>query len=103
MGPGSPNGAARKLRALDIRQMVNEPPPPIPWIVEPLVMAGGLTLLNGREGVGKSLIALALGAGVGSGEDRAGLRCRPGPVLVIDAENGPSEIHRRVHALQLPD
>jgi hypothetical protein len=82
--------------------MVRESPPDPPWIVEGLVVRGTLTILNGREGVGKSLLASALAAAVATGATDAGMSCQRGRVLVVDAENGPHEIHRRVHALRLP-
>jgi len=98
-----PNGKpAGKLRRLDVARMVRENPPPVPWIVEGLVVRGALTVLNGREGEGKSLLAMALAAGVALGENQAGMECHAGRVLIVDAENGQYETHRRVHALGLP-
>jgi DNA polymerase III delta prime subunit len=74
----------------------------VPWIVQDLVVREHLTLLYGPPGVGKSLFAAALAAGVARGEQVAGLTCEPGRVLVLDAENGASEIQRRLHLLGLP-
>lgn len=91
-----------KLRRLDVERMVAEEPQPPPWVIEGLVVAGMLTVLHGREGEGKSLLAQALAAGVAAGEDEAGLTCHRGGVVIVDAENGEHEIHRRVHALGLP-
>ena len=103
-GNGTPGKSKRKatLRHLDVARMVREDPPAVPWIVEGLVAKGMLSVLNGREGEGKSLLAEALGAGVASGQDEAGLTCRQGRVVIVDAENGEGEIHRRVHTLELP-
>lgn len=97
--PSRPTG---KLRRLDVARMVREDPPPVPWIIEGLVVRGALTVLNGREGEGKSLLAMALAAGVALGENQAGMDCRAGKVLIVDTENGEYETHRRVHALGLP-
>ena len=58
--------------------------------------------VRGREGEGKSLLAMALGAGVATGQDEAGFTCHRGGVVIVDAENGAYEIHRRVHTLELP-
>ncbi len=96
------NGRASKLRRLDVAKMVRENPPPVPWVIEGLVVRGALTVLNGREGEGKSLLAMALAAGVALGENQAGLDCHTGKVLIVDTENGAYETHRRVHALGLP-
>lgn len=81
---------------------MREHPPPVPWIVAGLVMRGGLTILTGDPGRGKSLLSQILAAGVGAGHTEAGMECEPGRALILDAENGEAEIHRRVHALQPP-
>lgn len=94
--------AGSKLRRLDVARMVREDPPAIPWVVEGLVVRGALTVLNGREGEGKSLLAMAFAAGVAAGENQAGMNCPTGRVLIVDTENGEYETHRRVHALGLP-
>lgn len=88
-----------KLRTLDVERMLATEPPPIPWIAEPLLVRGTVTMLVGREGQGKSMLALVLAAAIGHGDTVAGIDCRPGRVLMIDAENGEAEIHRRVRRL----
>lgn len=93
---------AGKLRRLDVARMARENPPVVPWVIEGLVVRGALTVLNGREGEGKSLLAMALAAGVAHGESQAGMACRAGRALIVDTENGEHETHRRVHALGLP-
>lgn len=92
----------RVLRELDVARMVSEPPPPVPWVVEGLVMRGGLTALSGQPGASKSLLCLALAAAVATGTSEVGFACERGDVLIIDAENGQAEIHRRVHRLGVP-
>jgi hypothetical protein len=98
---GSAQGAG-KLHRLDTLAMVNTLPPEVPWLVEPVVVQGALTLLYGREGEGKSLLAMALAIAVASGEPVAGFAPKAGRVVYIDAENGEGEIHRRIRALGLP-
>jgi hypothetical protein len=97
-----PQDERGSLRRLDVAAMVSEPPPKVPWVVEGLVVRGMLTVLNGREGEGKSLLLSALAAGVATGTAEAGLVCQRGNVVIIDGENGAYEIHRRVHTLDLP-
>jgi hypothetical protein len=92
----------RSLRRLDVLAMVRESPPEVPWVIEGLVVRGMVTVLNGREGEGKSLLAGALAAGVATGTAEAGMVCQRGGVVIVDAENGAYEIHRRVHTLELP-
>src|SRR4051794_40884637 len=50
----------------------------------------------------ESLLAMALAAGVATDQDEAGLVCHRGRALIVDAENGRYEIHRRVRTLDLP-
>ena len=45
---------------------------------------------------------MALSTGVALGEDIAGFTCKQQKVLIVDAENGEYEIHRRVKSLGLP-
>lgn len=96
--PGTPP-AVEKLRLLDIDRMLATTPPPVPWLVEPLLAQGCVTMLAGREGQGKSMLALALAAAIGHGANVAGFDCQPGRVLYVDAENGEREAHRRIHGL----
>ncbi|HEX7246269.1 MAG TPA: AAA family ATPase [Solirubrobacterales bacterium] len=91
-----------RLRVLDVAQMVAAEPPPIPYVIEGIAIERTLTLISGREGEGKSLLGMALTAGVAQGESVAGIECQRTNVLLVDAENGEYEIHRRVKALGLP-
>jgi hypothetical protein len=95
----NPTHTPQKLRVLDVELMLTTTPPPVPWVVNPFLVASCVTMLAGREGQGKSMLALALGAAIGHGADLAGLECEHGTVLYIDAENGEREAHRRVHGL----
>lgn len=97
--PQRPTG---KLRHLDVARMIAENPPAVPWVIEGLAAQGMLTLVVGRPGEGKSLLSMALAAGVSNDEDTAGFSCRRGKVAIVDAENGDYEIHRRVRTLGLP-
>ena len=93
-----------RLHHLDVARMLNTRPPPVPYVTGQLLASGKLTMLSGREGEGKSLLALTIAAAVGTGAPVAGMLSQPGTALVIDAENGEEEAHRRVHGLQaLPD
>jgi len=83
--------------------MLRTDPPPVPWLAEPVLAAGCVTLLAGREGQGKSLLALALATAIGHGAVVAGIDCQPGSVLYVDAENGEREAHRRIRGLGVKD
>ena len=94
-----------RLRVLDVARMLTTAPPPVPWVVEPILARGCLTMLAGREGRGKSMLALALAAAVGRATllmDVAGMPVGlSGHVLYVDAENGENEAHRRIHGLDV--
>ena len=93
-----------RLTRLDTAHMLRTPPPPVPWVIEPILAKGHLTCVAGPEGEGKSLLSLALGCSLAGGEPLAGFApAEEGRVVVIDAENGTGEIHRRVRALGLTD
>jgi hypothetical protein len=91
-----------RLRDLDTLHMLTTEPPPLDWLADGVFARGALTLFGGREKRGKSLVALALAAKIaGQGGDVAGIACKPGNVLIVDAENGQREIHRRLRAIGL--
>jgi AAA domain len=92
----------RRLELLDVKRMVEQEPPPIEWRIDGLAVDGALTMLAGREGEGKSLLALALASAVTRGAEVAGFACKRGRALIVDVENGEHEAHRRVHGLR-PD
>src|SRR4051794_23177876 len=88
-----------KLRKLNLTRMLKLALPPVPWLVSGLLARGEVTLLYGRPGLGKSLLALCICDGVARGAFAAGYHCEPGRVVYIDGENGEREIHRRVKSL----
>ncbi len=90
-----------KLSLFDVDQMLASEPPPVPWIAHGLLVRGAVTMLIGREGTGKSLLALAVARAIGQGKVVADIDCSRGRALVVDAENGRAEIHRRLHALDV--
>jgi SpoVK/Ycf46/Vps4 family AAA+-type ATPase len=103
--PETPQDYATKrptLRRMEVRKMLTTEPPPVPWVAEPLLVRGRLTLLTGKPGEGKSMLSQALAVAVATGSSVAGLEAEKGGVLVIDGENGEEELHRRVHSLGLP-
>ncbi len=98
LGTSQENGASAARyegRVLDVAAMLAAPDEPIPWRCERLAADGYLTVLAGRGGEGKSLLALSLACGVAGGRPAAGVDCRAGSALIFDAENGPRLIARR--------
>lgn len=91
------------LPRLDAATFVATTPPPVRWVVQELALRGGLTMLLGREGEGKSLLTHAIADAVTTGETIAGIATAAASVVIIDAENGQSEIHRRLRAFRPPN
>jgi RecA-family ATPase len=72
---------------------------PIPvreWFIEGLVPLRQVTILAGDGGVGKSLLALQLGAASALGCNTAGLTLGAGRTLYLGAEDEAEEFHRRL-------
>ncbi len=103
MHPITPDTSPRekKLRQLDVAYMVGHDPPPVDWIADGLVAREAVTMIHGAAGLGKSMLALALGVAVTRGAPFMGHTTKKGRVLYIDAENGQGEAHRRIRALGL--
>jgi KaiC/GvpD/RAD55 family RecA-like ATPase len=98
----APPATPATLRRCDVAGMLTTEPAPVDWLIEGVVARGTLTLLAGREKEGKSLVAMACAArGAGGGGTLAGIHVEPLRVLIIDAENGDRELHRRLRSLGL--
>jgi hypothetical protein len=93
--------SAPRLIPLDVAQMIATPPPRLEWVAAGLVVRGGVTMLSGSPGVGKSMLALMLGVSIVNGERFLDDATARGRVLYVDAENGRAEAHRRIHGLGL--
>jgi hypothetical protein len=69
------------------------------WIV-PGFVGEGLSILAGRQKVGKTWLAMDWAIAVASGGAAAGaIACDAGDVLYVDAENGSRRIQARLAAL----
>ncbi len=76
----------------------------IDFIVENCVAASTITMITGEPGCGKSTLATAMCAAIGSGEDSfAGLRVSKRPVLILDRENTLPLIVERFDRLGIND
>jgi 5S rRNA maturation endonuclease (ribonuclease M5) len=91
-----------KLLLLDTPTLLTTAPPPLDWLADGVFARGKLTMVGGREKRGKSLIVFVLSVAMaGGGGEIAGIPVSAGRALVIDAENGKDEIHRRLRATGL--
>lgn len=64
-----------------------------------IVKRGGITLIVGPPGIGKTFFLLDMSLAVASGTPFMGIPCEEGSVLLIDGENDIEEIAPRVKAL----
>lgn len=84
---------------VSVADLFTQPPEPQRWAWDGLVPAGELTLLASHGGVGKSRLALALGASVALGRPFLGREVQRGPVVLLSAEDPPPTVRRRLGAL----
>jgi KaiC/GvpD/RAD55 family RecA-like ATPase len=76
-------------------------PQRIEWLVDGMVPRGGVTLLAGESGTGKTWLGLLLARGVASGSTYLGRNCQRADVLYLDRENPESLIFERAQMLGL--
>jgi len=69
------------------------------WLVEGLIPSGGLTLITGDSGVGKSTLALALAGAVAHGQRFLDHATVEKPALYVDGENPLSVCRERLDRL----
>ena len=83
----------------DMKRMLGETPPSVPWLVQGLIPAGVVGIMAGRASVGKSSTALLIGMGLAAGLNVLGQEvsqeARRG-VVYVSLEDDRDEIHRRV-------
>jgi AAA domain len=73
--------------------------PPLGWAV-PFHVGEGLTVLAGRQKIGKTWLAMHFALAVAGGGKAFGeVPCKAGDVLYVDFENGPRRIAARIRTL----
>lgn len=89
------------LQWIEAADFHTEAPPPIPWVIESFAAVGAVTVFVGEAGIGKSYTALTMAANVAVGLPVLGMQTKIGEALIVDAENGRQELHRRAVAVGL--
>lgn len=74
------------LRLYSTQELLTMPAPT--WLIEPVIPAGGLAVLYGPPGVGKSFVAIDMALSVSAGGTWQGRPVVQGDVLYISAEGG---------------
>jgi putative DNA primase/helicase len=92
-----PTMNARPLTYFSAAALARTPFAPRPFVLEPLLAAGGLGLVYGSAGIGKSLLALGIAWAAASGAGFLGWQApRPHRVLYLDGALGGLELQRRL-------
>lgn len=89
--------AARKIFRLGSLQ---GKAPPVDWVWDMYVPARETTLLYADGGIGKTMLAMQLGACIVAGEPFMGRDTSKGPVLFISCEDDQQDIHRRLELIE---
>jgi len=101
------NGVEEKRESMSINRIEDLPPlehftaTRVEWIVDGLIAAGGLHLITGDAGAGKSTLVSALGYAVSTGRDFLGRAVSQRPVLLLDAENPAVAVGERFQRLHI--
>jgi RecA-family ATPase len=83
-------------RRVNAASLAGKPVPERQWLVPGWIPMEQVTLLYGDGAVGKSLLALLLGAAAATGTHWFGQPVKQGPVEFITAEDSEGELHRRL-------
>lgn len=76
--------------------------PPPDFLVEPFVARGGITLLYGKSGTGKSPLTWEIARCVSTGIRCLGLSCKRGKVLYLDRETDEGLVMPRIQQMPRP-
>lgn len=79
------------------REMIINPPPRKPPIIEGLLREGEAMLISGAPKAGKSFLICQLALALASGTDWVGQQCKKKNVLYIDAELSMEDATNRMH------
>jgi hypothetical protein len=88
-----------KLRRIDPASWIANPPAPLAWIVPGWLPVGSATLLYGRGGTGKSLLAQQLMTAAAIGSDWLGVKVPPVKSYGLFSEDSESSLHHRQNAI----
>jgi stage III sporulation protein SpoIIIAA len=75
----------------------------ITFLVDGLILEGGITMLTGPPGCGKTTLAAALAGHVACGAPFAGRAVQQRAVLILDRENPISVVQERLYRLGVND
>jgi len=71
------------------------------WVIEGLIPKGGYTMLNSQPKIGKTQLALTLGAHVVDNLPYGNMKVNPGKVLYVALEGSPGNLQKRISDLDI--
>ena len=90
---------AARIHGIDFAALVGKTPPPRSWVVDEWLPRATLTLMVGKGGVGKSLLAQQLATSIAFGKDWIGGVPEAGRVVGLFCEDDHDELWRRQIAI----
>lgn len=73
------------------------------YAVDGLLVCGGVNLLTGKAGAGKSMFSMAAGVAVAGGKNFLGRKTKRMEILILDRENASSVLAERYSLLEVPE
>ncbi|MCC6491342.1 MAG: AAA family ATPase [Candidatus Hydrogenedentes bacterium] len=92
-----------KMRPLKLGDFYAQASKPTEWLVDDLLIMGGLSALVAKPKVGKTTLALHLAVCVATGSEFLGREVRQGSVLLLSFEESPNKLAERLNALGATD
>ncbi len=91
---------ARRFDVEPLSFFLQRAPEKVEWLIEPFIPKGGMALISGDPGAGKTWLALDAAISVASGRDWLGrYRTAQGPVILIDEETTHAGLSSRMNML----
>ena len=113
VGDGTANGvvaqtalaanADSKLNLTSLGNLLSEPEEKVTWVLDGVLLAGGLSLMAGKPKAGKSTFARCLALAVAQGQPFLNRATAKGAVLYLALEEKRSEVRKHFQALGATD
>ena len=89
------------FKVMDANELINTYKEPPKSIVEHLMVEGGVSLISGTDGVGKTWLGLQMAICIASGKEFLGFAVKKRPVLVVQFELSPEQLSDRLKRYDL--